>query len=117
MNRTIRKYPELQMVAINVDNDHLHLQIEIPPDISVAAVVQQLKSSSSHYLKKKYKFIKEMYLDGSIWSVGYFSSTIGLNEEQISKYIKYQGNKDLPKTARLEFSWNPKGNPVWKKAI
>jgi len=104
MNRTIRKYPELQMVAINVDNDHLHLQIEIPPDISVAAVVQQLKSSSSHYLKKKYKFIKEMYLDGSIWSVGYFSSTIGLNEEQISKYIKYQGNKDLPKTARLEFS-------------
>lgn len=101
--RAMKKYPSLHIVAINTDNDHLHLQIEIAPDISVAAAVQQLKSMSSAHLKKKFKFIKNMYLDGGIWSVGYFSSTIGLNEEQIKKYIAWQGQKDLPQEASLGF--------------
>ncbi len=93
------------MIAINTDHDHLHMQIEIPPDITVSAVVQQLKSLASAHLKKKYKLIyQNMYLDGSIWSVGYFSSTIGLNEQQIRKYIEYQGKEDLPKPAGFEFS-------------
>jgi len=99
----MKKYPELQIVAINTDNDHIHLQIEIPPDVSVAAAVQQLKSSSSAHLKKKFKFIKTMYLDGGIWSVGYFSSTIGLNEGQIKKYISWQGQKELPQISTLGF--------------
>ena len=63
----------------------------------------QLKSMSSHHFKKKFKFIKTMYLDGGIWSVGYFSSTIGLNEEQIKKYIVWQGQKDLPQKTTLGF--------------
>jgi putative transposase len=103
LEHALEKYPELQLIAINTDNDHLHLQIEIPPDISVAAVIQQLKSITSAHLKKKFKFIKTMYLDGGIWSVGYFSSTIGLNEEQIKKYIAYQSKEDLPKPAGFEF--------------
>lgn len=104
LRHAMKKYPELHMIAINTDHDHLHMQIEIPPDITVSAVVQQLKSLASAHLKKKYKFIKNMYLDGSIWSVGYFSSTIGLNEQQIRKYIEYQGKEDLPKPAGFEFS-------------
>jgi putative transposase len=103
LNKVIKKYPELQIIAINTDNDHIHIQIEIPPDVSVAATVQQLKSMSSSHLKRKFKFIKTMYLDGGIWSVGYFSSTIGLNEEQIKKYIAWQGQRDLPQTATLGF--------------
>lgn len=104
LHHAMEKYPELQLIALNTDNDHLHMQIEIPPDIAVSAVVQQLKAVSSAHLKKKFKFIKTMYLDGSIWSVGYFSSTIGLNEQQIRKYIEYQGKEDLPKPAGFGFS-------------
>lgn len=102
--KTMEKYPTLEIISINTDQDHVHLQIEISPDISVAAVVKILKAKSSIELKKKFKFIREMYLDGSIWSVGYFSSTIGLNEKQISKYIEWQGKKDLPQDLGLEFS-------------
>jgi putative transposase len=101
--RAMKKYPTLEIIIINTDNDHLHLQMEISPDISVAAVVQQLKSMSSAHLKKKFKFIKNMYLDGGIWSVGYFSSTVGLNEQQVQKYIAWQGQKDLPQEAKLGF--------------
>src|SRR3989344_8505142 len=80
---TLKKHPTLYLDTAKADEDHIHLQIEIPPNLSIAAVVQRLKSASRQHLKKKFKFIRDMYLDGSIWSVGCFVSTIGLNEEQI----------------------------------
>ena len=93
---TVEKYPTLRIEAINTDNDHLHMQIVIPPNIAVATAVQVLKANASTHLKKRFRFIREMYIDGGIWSVGYFSSTIGLNEEVISQYIANQGLRDLP---------------------
>ena len=100
----IKKYPTLHIETINTDIDHVHIQIEIPPNVTVAAVVQKIKIESSIKLKKKFKFIKEMYLDGSIWSVGYFVSTIGLDETKIKRYIEWQGKKDPGKTIKLGFS-------------
>ena len=101
---TTKKYPTLHLITVNVDQDHVHLQVEIPPSMSVARAVQLLKMESSVRLKKEFNFIRRMYLEGSIWSVGYFSSTIGLNEERIKKYIEYQGRQDLPQQAGFEFS-------------
>lgn len=95
------KHPTLHLVIVNSNDDHVHIQIEIPPNIAVCNAVQSLKKNSSIYLKKKFKFIRNMYLEDSIWSVGYFSSTIGLNEEQIKKYIERQNQEDLPKTIDL----------------
>src|SRR3989344_6152069 len=101
---TIEKYPTLFLHTANVSEDHVHIQIEIPPSISVAVAVQKLKQESSRTLKSKFNFIQNMYIDGHIWSVGYFSSTIGLNEDQIKKYIEYQNKKDLPIQLECEFS-------------
>ena len=100
----VKKYPTLFIHSINTDEDHVHLQIEVPPNVTIAAVVQKLKIESSINIKKRFKFVREMYIDGSIWSVGYFVSTIGLNEERIRKYIEYQGKHDGAKTLRLGFS-------------
>ncbi len=102
---TVEKYPtRIFIEEVNVDNDHVHLQIEIPPSVPVAAVIQRLKQYSSIYLKQHFKFIRNMYKGGNIWSVGYFSSTIGLNESYIRKYIKEQGKKDFPDQAQFGFS-------------
>lgn len=99
---TVKKYPTLYLLEMNTDQDHVHLQIEIPPNIAVSDAVQSLKSRSSLALRKKFKFIREIYLEkDGIWAVGYFSSTIGLNEEKIKKYIQYQGKKEKPQAARL----------------
>ena len=77
---TLLKCPAVQILAMNTDHDHIHLQLEIPPDVSVASVVQHLKSDSSRVLIKRFPYIRRMYIENSIWAVGYFSSTIGLNE-------------------------------------
>lgn len=101
-----KKYPTVRMLESNLNNDHVHLLMEIPPDTNVAIVVKKIKWLTSVAFKKKFKFIREMYLNGSIWGVGYFSSTIGLNETTITKYVKYQGQMDTPRQVRLGFSGN-----------
>ena len=99
---TVKKYPTLFLQEINTDQDHVHIQIEIPPNIAVSDAVRALKAASSLHLRKKFKYIRDIYLEkDGIWSVGYFSSTIGLNESQVRKYIQWQGKKDKPQTARL----------------
>ena len=103
-NQAKKDYPTLHFETVNTGEDHVHLQIEIPPNITIAAVVQALKARSSILLKKKFKFIREMYLDGSIWSVGYFVSSVGLDEAAIKRYIQYQEKKDKGSNLRLGFS-------------
>ena len=102
--KVVSMHPEIYIEAMNVDDDHVHLQIEIAPSVSVAAVVQKLKQQSSKDLKQQFKFIRERYLNGKIWSVGYFSSTIGVNEELIRKYIEDQGKNDYPSQHSFGFS-------------
>jgi putative transposase len=98
----VKKYPTLWISTMNTDEDHVHIQIEIAPNTAVADVVGKLKAYASRHLRQKFKFIREIYLEkDGIWSVGYFSSTIGLNEEQIKRYIVAQGKKDKPQRSRL----------------
>jgi len=103
IKKILEKYPTLHIYTINIDNDHVHLQIEIPPNIPICKVIQRIKQLSSIYLKKRFNFINKMYLENNIWSVGYFSSTIGLNDKQIRKYIDNQGKVDLPQQPGFEF--------------
>ncbi len=99
---TVKKYPTLWIHTLNTDDDHVHLHLEVPPNITVADAVGKLKAASSRYLRSKLKFIREIYLEkDGIWSVGYFSSTIGLNEKHVKKYIEWQGRKDMPQKLRL----------------
>ena len=99
---TVKKYPTLWIETLNTDEDHIHIQLEVPPNITLSDAVGKLKACSSRYLRSKFKFIREIYIEkDGIWSVGYFSSTIGLNEKQIKKYIEWQGKKDVSQNLRL----------------
>src|ERR1035437_9968320 len=59
MYETVKKYPTLYIHALNTDQDHVHLQIEIPPNIAISDAVRVLKSHSSLNLRKHFKFIRE----------------------------------------------------------
>ena len=88
-------YPELEILEINHDQDHIHLMLWIPPKMPVGKVVNILKTNTARHLKQKFPFLKEVYwgTDG-IWSDSYFVSTVGINEEVIRKYIEQQGRED-----------------------
>lgn len=88
-------YPEIEVLRVNHDEDHIHLLVSIPPKMSVGSVVRIIKSNTSRSLKQTFPYLKEMYwgTDG-MWSDGYFVSTVGANEEIIKKYIESQRKED-----------------------
>lgn len=99
------RFPTWYFHQINTDSDHIHFRMEISPKYAVSEVVQKIKAESSQYLKKKFPFVQAIYdPDPGIWATGYFVSTIGLNEDQIRKYIEEQGKADLPIDVTSEFS-------------
>lgn len=88
-------YPEIEILEIEHDQDHIHMLISIPPKMSVGSVVRILKANTSRRLKEKFSFLKDVYwgTDG-VWSDGYFVSTVGVNEDIIQRYIQHQGQED-----------------------
>lgn len=88
-------YPEIQFITVNTDKDHIHLLISIPPSWSVGKVVGIIKSNTARGMKAELPFLKQVYWGtDSIWSEGYFVSTVGINEEIIRRYIENQGRAD-----------------------
>ena len=97
-------YQDWHIVSVNTDIDHVHLVIEFPPIYTIAAVVQKLKANTSLYIQKRFAFIKRIYAkNGGLWSVGYFASTVGLNEATIKRYVERQGTYDRGQTINDEF--------------
>lgn len=101
----VRKFhPDWHIEEIDIDEDHIHLYMIIPPKYAVSKVVETMKSVTSRQLKEKFShFLKKVYWDRSgIWSRGFFVSTIGINEAIIRRYVHYQGEQDMGQ-AKLEF--------------
>lgn len=100
----IRKwYPEIEYVERNVQPDHIHMVVSFPPKYSISKVVGIMKANTGKALKEKFQFLQERYYGrGGIWSVGYFASTIGLDEKMIIRYVRHQEKEDLGQ-AKLAF--------------
>lgn len=78
---------------INIQPDHVHLILSIPPKYSISEVMGYLKGKIAIKLLNHQKQLKQRYWGGHIWSRGYCVSTVGLNEDKIRKYVKWQQGK------------------------
>ena len=90
-----RYHPEIAVHEVNTDQDHAHLLISIAPKMAVSEAVKIIKANTARQMRIKFPFLDRVYWgsDG-IWSVGYFISTVGLNEVTIKNYIEHQGQED-----------------------
>jgi len=88
-------YPDIEVVKVNVQEDHVHMVIVIPPRIAVANAIQYIKTQSAKKLKAKFPFMQKTYArKGGIWSRGYCVSCISLNEKEILAYVEHQEKID-----------------------
>ena len=87
--------PDIEVVKLNVQVDHVHMVVVIPPKYAVARVVQYIKSRSAKELKAKFPFLEKVYFSrGGIWSRGYCVSCIGLDEKEVLAYVEHQEKED-----------------------
>jgi len=87
--------PDIEVLKLNVQEDHVHMVVVIPPKYAVAHVVQYIKAHSAKALKAKFPFLNKVYFSREgIWSRGYCVSSIGLNEKEILAYVEHQEKED-----------------------
>jgi len=74
-----------------IQEDHLHIVVQVRPQYSVADVVQIFKGGTSRVLRKENPELEEFLWGESFWADGYFAETVGqVNEEVVMKYIRDQ---------------------------
>ena len=90
----ICQWKKFELLEISIQEDHVHLCLIIPPRHSVSYVMSILKGKSSAWVKKTNKKTKGICDKGSLWSRGYFVSTIGIDEFIIRRYVNHQNKKN-----------------------
>jgi putative transposase len=73
---------------LSVQEDHVHMIIQLKASNSVADTVKILKGRTSRVIRKEYPELEEFLLGDSFWANGYFAETVGtVNEEVIRNYV------------------------------
>ena len=76
---------------MSIQSDHVHIVVELPPQISVAEVVRIFKGGTSRILRKEFPELEEFLWGESFWADGYFAETVGkVDEEVVKRYIRQQ---------------------------
>ena len=82
-------------IEVNVQEDHIHLLISVPPKVSISKLMGTLKGKLAIKLFKSYPiFKKKLYWGNHFWARGYFVSTVGIDEDKIIRYVKYQEKEE-----------------------
>ena len=92
--RCIRAFSEqkqCEILELNIQIDHIHLIIMVPPKISISEYVGTVKGRTAIRLFNKFRELKDKpYWGDHFWARGYCVDTVGLDAEMIRKYVKYQ---------------------------
>ncbi len=93
--RMLCEWKRAEILELNVQPDHVHIVIFLEPKMSVSEFMGIIKGKLAIKIFKSFSGLKKKpYLCNHFWSRGYCSSTIGLDEEQVRKYVKYQEEQE-----------------------
>ena len=80
-----------EIIELNVQPEHIHLIIMVPPKVSISNRMGTLKGRTAIRVFKQFpKLKKKPYWGNHFWAPGYCVDTVGLDAEMIRKYVKYQ---------------------------
>ena len=100
--KIIKGMPGCEIIEQNIQEEHIHMLMVIPPKYAVSDVIGEIKQYTASKIRKKFAWLEKVYWkENVVWSPGYFVSTIGLDEKQITEYVKWQGGQDSGQ-AKLE---------------
>lgn len=85
------QWKNIEILKMNIKDDHIHLTIYVPPRLSLFEVMGMLKGKTTIKIFKSFPLLKKKtYWINHLWSRGYCVGTIALDETKIRKYVKYQ---------------------------
>ena len=99
-------HPAVAVQQWSIQVDHVHVVAVIPPKYAVSAIVGKIKANTSREIRQRFPEIKQVYWRHEFWSPGFFSSTVGLDEAVIKRYVEFQEKVDKGQlTLQLDFGF------------
>jgi putative transposase len=89
--RMLCEWKKVEILELNIQEDHIHMVVSVPPKLSISELMVILKGKTAIKIFKSYPGLKKKpYWGNHFWSRGYCVTTLGMDEEKIRKYVKYQ---------------------------
>lgn len=83
---------EYIVMAMEIMPDHVHLILDVNPQLGVVSVVGKIKGYTSNMIRSEFPKVKSRI--PSLWTRSKFISTVGtVSLETVKKYIEDQKNK------------------------
>lgn len=87
---------EVELLEFNGEKDHVHLLIDMHPNIQPSKFINNLKTVSSRYIRKEFaKELKPFYWKPVLWTRAYCLLSVGGAPLEVLK--KYIQNQERPK--------------------
>lgn len=81
-----------EVLEMEIMPDHIHLLLDINPQIGVITVIAKIKGYTAHMLRKEFLWLKSRL--PCLWTRSKFVSTVGaVSLEVVKKYIEDQKSK------------------------
>ena len=89
--RSFSEQKHCEVIELNVQVDHVHQIVMVPPKTSISEYVGTVKGRTAIRVFNKFRKLKNKpYWGNHFWARGYCFDTVGLDAEMIRKYVKYQ---------------------------
>ena len=88
--RTLCEQKKVNIIEAEACPDHIHMLVEIPPNISVAQFMGYLKGKSSLMIFDRHANLKYKYGNRHFWCRGYYVDTVGKNKKHLSHIRRNQ---------------------------
>ena len=91
----MKSMPRCEIIEQSIQVDHIHVLMVIPPKYAVSDVIGEMKQYTASKLREKFAWLDKVYWkERLVWSPGYFVSTVGLDEKEVTEYVKWQSRQD-----------------------
>ena len=86
----IQERYEIEIEAMGMDKDHIHLLCGGHPKLSVGQIVRTFKSITAKEIFKRKPSVKKELWGGEFWTDGYYVATVGEKADwtTVEKYIQ-----------------------------
>ena len=89
----------MQVLAMEISLDHIHLFVNLPPSLSVSFTIQLFKGRSSREIFAACPSFRKLYKKGHFWSRGsFYRSVSNVGTDTVYRYITEHRNKELGET-------------------
>ena len=81
---------EMEILRGVVSQDHVHILVSAPPELSPSDIMRRIKGRTSAKLFEEFPHINKRYWGRHFWARGYFCVTAGeLTKEMIEEYLAH----------------------------